>query len=241
MAGSDASREAGALLMTCSIKICGITSVADARMLSDTGIDYLGVLVNVRQSPRSVGLETAAEIVAAATVPVMALTYDHPIDDVLQLVRTVRPAGIQLAGTEPEKYIAALRDRLDGALWKTVHLPASDAGEGVADELARLINRFSAIGIDRVILDTAIIKGPREMRGGTGQRCDWPTAALIKQRVNTFLFLAGGITPQNVQDAVRQVHPDGIDLSSGVERSRGKKDPALVHRLIEAAAASVTP
>ena len=59
--------------MTCSIKICGITSVADARMLSDTGIDYLGVLVNVRQSPRSVGVETAAEIVAAATVPVMAL------------------------------------------------------------------------------------------------------------------------------------------------------------------------
>jgi phosphoribosylanthranilate isomerase len=241
MTGSDTSREAEALLMTCSIKICGITSVADARMLSDTGIDYMRVLVNVRQSPRSVGVETAAAIVAEATVPVMALTYDHPIDEVLQVARTVRPAGIQLAGTEPESYIATLRDRLDGALWKTVHLPATDAGEGVADELARLINRLSAIGIDRVILDTAITKGRRELRGGTGVRCDWPTAALIKQRVNTFLFLAGGITPENVRDAVRQVHPDGIDLSSGVERSRGKKDLALVRRLIEATAASVTP
>jgi phosphoribosylanthranilate isomerase len=229
------------MTMACSIKICGITSVAEARMLSDTGIDYLGVLVNVRQSSRSVGVETAAAIVAAATVPVMALTYDHPIDDVLQMVRTVRPAGIQLAGTEPENYIAALRERLDVALWKTVHLPASDAGEGVAAELARLINRLSAIGIDRVILDTAIKKGRRDMRGGTGVRCDWPTAALIKQRVNIFLFLAGGITPENVRDAVRQVHPDGIDLSSGVERSRGKKDLTLVRRLIEEAAASVTP
>jgi phosphoribosylanthranilate isomerase len=229
------------MTMACSIKICGITSVAEARMLSDTGIDYLGVLVNVRQSPRSVGFETAAAIVAAATVPVMALTYDHPIDDVLQMVRTVRPAGIQLAGTEPENYIVALRERLDVALWKTVHLPASDAGEGVAAELARLINRLSAIGIDRVILDTAIKKGRRDMRGGTGVRCDWPTAALIKQRVNIFLFLAGGITPENVRDAVRQVHPDGIDLSSGVERSRGKKDLTLVRRLIEEAAASVTP
>jgi phosphoribosylanthranilate isomerase len=76
------------------------------------------------------------------------------------------------------------------------------------------------------------------MRGGTGERCDWPTAALIKQRVNMFLFLAGGITPENVREAVRQVHPDGIDLSSGVECSRGKKDHALVRRLIEAAAAT---
>jgi phosphoribosylanthranilate isomerase len=207
-------------------------------MLSDTGIDYLGVLVNVRQSPRSVGFETAAAIVAAATIPVMALTYDHPIADVLQMVRTVRPAGIQLAGTEPENYIAALRERLDVVLWKTVHLPATDAGAGVAAELARLINRLSAIGIDRVILDTAIKKGRREMRGGTAERCDWPTAALIKQRVNMFLFLAGGITPENVREAVRQVHPDGIDLSSGVECSRGKKDHALVRRLIEAAAAT---
>lgn len=227
--------------MTCSIKICGISSVADARMVSETGIDYLGVLVNVRQSPRSVGAETAAEIVAASTAPVMALTYDHPIDDVLQMVRTVRPAGIQLAGTETEDYIAALRERLDGALWKTVHLPATEAGERVAAELARLINRLAAIGVDRVVLDTAVKKGRREMRGGTGECCDWPTAALIKQRVSMFLFLAGGITPQNVRDAVREVHPDGIDLSSGVERSRGKKDLALVRRLIEAAAASATP
>jgi len=241
MTGSDTSREADALLMTCSIKICGITSVADARMLSDSGIDYLGVLVTVRQSPRSVDVATAAAIVAAATVPVVALTYNHPIDDVLQMVRRVQPAGIQLAGTEPEHYIAALRDRVDVALWKTVHLPASDAGEVAADELARLIDHFSAIGIDRVILDTVITRGPCEMRGGTGERCDWSIAALIKQRVNMFLFLAGGITPENVRDAVRQVHPDGIDLSSGVERSRGKKDPALVRRLIEAAAASVTP
>ncbi|MBP1721572.1 MAG: TrpF [Deltaproteobacteria bacterium] len=227
--------------MTCSIKICGITSVADARMLSDTGIDYLGVLVNVRQSPRSVGVETAAAIVAAATVPVMALTYDHAIDDVLRMVRAVRPAGVQLAGTEQEHYIAALREKVDIALWKTVHLPASDAGEQIAAELARLINHLSAIGIDRIILDTAITKGRRVMRGGTGEHCDWPTAALIKQRVNTFLFLAGGITPENVRDAVRQVHPDGIDLSSGVERARGKKDLILVRRLIEEAAASVMP
>ncbi len=225
--------------MSCLIKICGITSAADARMLSDAGIDYLGVLVNVRQSPRSVGVETAAAIVAAATVPVMTLTYDHDIDHVLRMLQTVRPAGVQLAGAEPEPYMAALREKIDIPLWKTVHLSAAETGEGVAADMVRLINRLADIGIDRVVLDTSIKQGRREMRGGTGVCCDWPTAALIRQRVNMPLFLAGGINPDNVGEALRQVHPDGIDLSSGVEHAPGHKDPALVRRLVAAAGASV--
>jgi phosphoribosylanthranilate isomerase len=101
------------------------------------------------------------------------------------------------------------------------------------------MNRLCAIGVDRVILDTAVKKGSLDERGGTGVRCDWSVAARIKQQVDMFLFLAGGINPENVRDALLQVHPDGVDLSSGVEQAVGKKDLTLVRRLIEAASVSM--
>ncbi len=224
--------------MTCAIKICGVTGCDDARMLSESGVDYLGVLVNVRQSPRSVSPEKAREIIATAKIPVMLLTYDHEIAEVLKLVRALRPAGVQLAGTEHERYLAELRNRVDGEVWKTLHLPGAGAGKDVAAETAARINRLSRIGIDRVILDTVVRKGSRRLRGGTGTCCDWQAAARIKRQVDLFLFLAGGINPENVQDALRQVRPDGIDLSSGVESAAGKKDAALVSRLVAAVRAS---
>jgi phosphoribosylanthranilate isomerase len=221
--------------MTCSIKICGITGADDARMISESGIDYLGVLVNVRQSPRSVGIEAASEIIAASKVPVLVLAYDHCIDDLLLVVKALHPAGVQLAGSESETYIASLRDKIGGELWKTVHLTPAEAVIDFSAAVAAQINRLAQIGINRVVLDTAVTRGSVEFRGGTGERCDWSVAAQIKQQVDMFLFLAGGINPGNVRDALLQVNPDGIDLSSGVERATGKKDIALVQRLVAAA------
>lgn len=219
--------------MSCSIKICGITSADDARMVSDNGIDYLGVLVNVSQSRRSVGIEKASEIIAASKVPAIVLTYNHGIDDVLLVEQTLHPAGIQLAGNEDEPYISSLRDKTAVELWKSVHLPPADAAPDASAALAARINRLARVGINRFVLDTALIRGEVELRGGTGQQCDWTLAAYIRSQVDAFLFLAGGINPGNVRDALLQVKPDGIDLSSGVEVAVGKKHPALVANLVE--------
>jgi phosphoribosylanthranilate isomerase len=225
--------------MTCAIKICGITSADDARLVSEAGIDYLGVLVNVRQSPRSVGMDRASEIIAHSKVPVIMLTYDHRIADVLTLAEALHPRGVQLAGAENEQYILTLRDTIDGEIWKSLHLPPDDGGQDSAGAVAAQINRLARIGVDRVVLDTAISRGGVELRGGTGERCDWSAAARIRQQVDMCLFLAGGITPHNARHALLQVRPDGIDVSSGVEQAPGKKDITLVHHLVAAARPSM--
>ena len=218
--------------MAYAIKICGITSPDDASMLSGTGIDYLGVLVNVTPSPRSVPVETAAGIIAASKVPVIVLTYDHSPAEVQDVVEALHPAGVQLAGSESERYIASLRDTIDVEIWKSVHLPARETGNDVSGPLAAQINRFARIGVNRVVLDTALSRNTVVLKGGTGQPCDWSIAARVRKQVDMFLFLAGGIHPGNVREALLQVGPDGVDMSSGVERSIGRKDPALVKSLV---------
>jgi phosphoribosylanthranilate isomerase len=214
------------------IKICGITSADDARSISGTGIDYLGVIVNVARSPRSLRIEMASAIIAASRVPVIALTYDHHLDHVLAVIKELQPAAVQLAGTESEESIASLRDKTDIELWKSVHIPTRDTGGNASGELAAHINRLARIGINTFVLDTALRRGASVIRGGTGQQCDWSLAAAVRNQVDAFLFLAGGITPHNVRDAMRQVNPDGIDVSSGVEATVGRKDPARVAHLV---------
>jgi phosphoribosylanthranilate isomerase len=163
------------------------------------------------------------------------LTYDHSPDEVLDVVEALHPAGIQLAGSESEGYIASLRDALDVEIWKSVHLPARPTGHDVSGPLAAQINRFARIGVNRVVLDTALSRNAVVLKGGTGQPCDWSIAARVRKQVDMFLFLAGGIHPGNAREALLQVSPDGVDLSSGVERSVGRKDPALVKSLVSEA------
>lgn len=220
--------------MTCSVKICGITSAADALMASEAGADYLGILVQVRQSPRSVTLETASSIIAAATIPVIVLTYDHTPHEVLMIEAALHPAGLQLAGNEDSASIAAIRGKVRGQLWKSLHLPLKARDPRAPQALAEEIRNLTAAGIDKIVLDTALKRGSITYRGGTGERCDWSLAATIKEQVTEFIFLAGGINPQNVHEALLSVRPDGIDASSGVESAVGKKDPFLLRGLIQA-------
>lgn len=221
--------------MTCKVKICGITGVEDALLAGDAGADYLGVLVDVKQSPRSVSMDRASKIIAAAKIPVIILTYDHPPHDLLMVEDQLHPSGVQLAGNESYAYVASVRRSIRGELWKSLHLPPINADTHVPGAIADQIKAFSQAGINKTILDTSLRRGNTLLRGGTGSPCDWELAGKIKELVPEFIFLAGGINPENVQRALLQVRPDGIDASSGVERSVGKKDPALVKKLIQAA------
>ena len=220
--------------MSCLIKICGITSSEDALLVSEAGADYLGVLVNVPVSPRSLTLEKARAIFSSSKTPVILLTFDLKPDQVIDLVRELVPFGVQLAGNETVEDVQSLRKKLTCEIWKSLHIPAEEV-EGVSSfEIVDIISNFTRAGVDRIILDSAKIKGAELQKGGTGQTFDWSLAREINAQVKNFLFLAGGIKPDNVKEALIQVNPDGIDLSSGVEKSVGKKDPHLVKSLIAA-------
>lgn len=219
--------------MPCLVKICGITTPEDAAMVSEAGADYLGVLVNVHQSPRSVTPETAQALSASSAIPLIVLTFDSSLEQVRYLVDYLHPAGIQLAGTETLSYVAQLRNEVSCEIWKSFHLPAGSRGNEPPIQLLEAVDSYSRIGVDRIVLDTVATTKNGVLRGGTGQAFHWADVITIRKQIHPFLFLAGGINPGNVTDALRQVAPDGIDLSSGVEKSPGRKDPQRVKELID--------
>ena len=218
--------------MSCSIKICGITNCEDASMVSEAGADYLGVLINVSCSPRSLTVEKAKAIFSSSKIPAVLLTFDLRPDEVNDLVIELNPFGVQIAGDETEKDILELRKMLTCEIWKSIHITAAEAKGIKANDIIDRISEFTKAGADRIVLDSAVGKGTKMQKGGTGQSFDWSLARDINARTDTFIFLAGGIKPDNVEDAIMQVNPAGIDLSSGVEKSVGKKDPDLVKSLI---------
>jgi len=219
--------------MSYLIKICGITNIDDALMVESTGADYLGVLINVGRSPRSVNQATGQEIVTSSNLPVIILKFNHDLEQVLDDIKTLQPAGVQLAGNENEEYIVQLRKKITCELWKSIHISTSDSTSINQEALIKTIQSYHDLGVDKIILDSAVLKEGTMHQGGTGQCFDWSLAKTVKQQLpDVCLFLAGGINPDNITDALLQVSPDGIDLSSGVEAVVGKKNPELVNLLI---------
>lgn len=200
--------------MRTRIKICGITRAEDGVMAAHRGADAIG-LVFAEKSPRRVGLEQAAEIVRALPpfVASVALFVNPARDEVEAIIRSVRPGILQFHGEEsPEfcrsfalPYLKAIRVR-----------PETNLLQCAAD--------FSdAAGL---LLD-AYAPGAH---GGTGHRFDW---SLIPVDLPLPVVLAGGLEPGNVAEAIRQVRPWAVDVSSGVEASKGIKDAAKVAAFIE--------
>ncbi len=218
--------------MSCAIKICGITTIEDARMADEAGADFLGVIVNVTSSPRSLTVIEAKEIFLCPNIPIILLTYDMPTDKVAMLVSELSPFGVQLAGNDTVDDIRMLRNSLNCEIWKSLHIPVTENEEIRINDILNKITDVKEAGIDRIILDSTVKTGSTVQKGGTGRPFDWSLARKIREKARSFLFLAGGIKPENVRQAITQVNPDGIDLSSGVEKSVGKKDLQLVKKLI---------
>ncbi len=199
------------------VKICGITRAQDAVLASDLGASAIGFVFWAR-SPRYVD-PVEARAIAAQLPPDVApigVFVDPSIDEVRQVVEHVGLAAVQLHGDEaptvygewPYRVIKAIGER--GAA--TV-----DAVRAVPDNVT-------------VLLDASDDK----RRGGTGRTVDWSVARAIAARRRT--FLAGGLRPTNVAEAIRVVSPYGLDVSSGVEAEPGRKDPARLRDLFDAVA-----
>jgi phosphoribosylanthranilate isomerase len=190
------------------LKICGLTTEADAVQAAAAGATALGV-VFAPSSPRCVSADRARDIVEAvpASVPVVGVFVNAPLEEIVAVVAHTGIRIVQLHGDEPQQYAAALKMPLLRA-----------AGVEVA---------LDAWPTATLLLDA--VSGAE--RGGTGRRVDWPRAAEIARRRKT--VLAGGLTPDNVAEAIAIVRPFGVDVSSGVEASPGRKDRDKVSRFLE--------
>lgn len=202
----------------CKIKICGITNPIDALHAVNAGADALG-FVFYKKSPRHVSSNVVKSIVA--NLPPFVLPIGVFVNEEAQVVRNIMDecglAVAQIHGDETADYCESLgRPVIRGIRLRDRHtLMAMAEYKGRARVRGFVLDAFS---------DAAY--------GGTGKTADW---TLAKEAAGSFSFLlAGGLTPENVQEAIHQVQPYGVDVSSGVEASPGKKDPAKIQAFIQA-------
>jgi phosphoribosylanthranilate isomerase len=220
------------------VKICGITNLEDALTAVDAGADALG-FVFYEKSPRKIDPEVAAEI--AARLPLrlekVGVFVNESFEHMESVAREVGLTGIQLhvempllRGKKRQKMKPAERIK------RYIALPVRHFfdEEGRFDSFALSV---SEDGADRWVSAFFLDSGTPEQMGGTGRAFNWqkavPVAEVVKQSGSS-LVVAGGLTPANVTEAIRILKPWGVDVSSGVESTPGKKDPKKVQAFVAA-------
>lgn len=217
----------------CKVKICGITNIEDAGLAAREGADYLGVVVEVNFSPRSVTIEEARDIFSSALRPAVALVYEMSFPRLCRLIETLRPAAVQFLSPAGEMLTRCKAKYPGVELWQSLHLPP--AGQAVdREEINRSVKEGCAAGADVIVFDTAAVISGEKRFGGTGHQSDWSLVGGLVRECPAPAFLAGGINPDNVRDAVGAVRPYGIDLCSGVEVLPGKKSVTKLRALMKA-------
>ena len=217
----------------CKVKICGTTSVTDARMAADAGADYSGIVVEVPFSERSVPIDSAAGIARQTPISTVILVFDRPTDWVREAAARIKPFAIQLLGHEPPTQVAALKGSLSCEVWKSLFLPTENDPAADVKEISAQIEAYIDAGADALLFDTAEFTDGKARFGGTGKQSDWNLSAQLIQACKVPAFLSGGIRPENVRRAIETVRPYGVDLCSGVEASKGIRDQQKLERLIE--------
>jgi phosphoribosylanthranilate isomerase len=206
-------------MMRTRIKVCGITRADDARRAVDLGVDALGFIFWAG-SPRCVSVRQAAEI-AAALPPLVATVgvfVNQPLDEIRAVAAGVGLSAIQLHGDEDVIACAGLPGRCIKAIGVGAGFDAPAVASWPPDVWPLLDAHDPA------------------RRGGTGRAVDWDVAAAVA-RVRR-VILAGGLDASNVRGAITRVRPFAVDVSSGVEREPGVKDPERLRAFVEGVAAA---
>jgi phosphoribosylanthranilate isomerase len=202
--------------MSTIVKICGITNVADALAATEAGADALGLMF-YEPSPRNVSMQTAAEIVRSLPpfVIKVGVFVNAPEEVVLRAIGECGLNILQFHGEESPEYCQLF----PVMTVKAFRMKDAESLKSLADYKT-----------DAWLLDAYVADKP----GGTGAKFNWELA-IEAQKLGRPIFLAGGLTPENVADAVRQVRPYAVDVSSGVEASPGRKDHEKVRAFVRAA------
>jgi len=220
---------------TYKVKVCGTTSIRDAQMAVDAGADYLGVLVDVPGSERSLSLNEALAIAESCQIPVAILLSGKSVEEIISIAQTIRPFAVHLLSEMSRREIQELKERLDCQVWLAVYLPDETQAAADVDSVKEQMRIYEQAGADLIIIDTMSLTadGTPGRHGGTGKIGDWDAAKELVKSVQVPVFLAGGINPDNVREAILKVDPYGVDLASGVEESKCRRDPEKVKRLMQ--------
>lgn len=216
------------------VKICGTTSLEDAKLSADAGADFFGVVVETDFSARSLTLDEAKPLFRNPEIPGVALVFNMEEKRISRLIQELCPFAVQfLSETDPGLMRRLKKAHPSAELWQSVHLP--EAGKAVdAAHFRKTVENYIEAGADALIFDTAAVLQGTMKFGGTGRTCDWRIVKELTDAVQrpVPVWLAGGINPENVTEALEATDPYGIDLCSGVEAEPGKKDPVKVRTLI---------
>jgi phosphoribosylanthranilate isomerase len=199
------------------VKICGITNVEDALLACELGADAIG-LNFYDKSPRCISPFAASKIIDKLPpfVSPIGIFVNWQASPVTSLIKALSLSAAQLHGDEPPKLVTEIAKKVP--VIKALHL-----GKGTA------LPPFAKYrGAAAFLLDA-----PHSGQyGGTGQTTDWSLARSVAKSHR--ILLAGGLTPENVNEAILAVRPYAVDVTSGVESKPGKKDPAKLHAFFEA-------
>ena len=198
-------------------KVCGLTRAQDVKIVYENGALY-GGLIFVEHSKRCVSLRQAQELVTADPLRFVGVFQNQEIDFIVKIANQLQLYAVQLHGAETEGFITALRQQLpkNTQIWKAI---------SVNTETQSAVNFTDDLNVERYIFDSQTAN----QQGGTGKTFDW---SLIPENLKHKIILAGGISSNNVEQAIQQ-NCLGLDLNSGVESSAGVKDQEKVQLVFE--------
>ena len=206
------------------IKICGLSTPTTINAAINAGADWIG-LVNFPKSPRHVDLEDARRLAghARGRAKVVSLVVNADDDQLDAIMSQVKPDILQCHGNEPPERILEIKSRYSVPVMKAI-------GVSETADLAA-ITPYHGVA-DHILLDA---KPPKDamLPGGNGAPFNWD---ILKKLPDDMTFmLSGGLSPDNVQEAIQRVRPFGVDVSSGVESQQGVKDISMIEHFIRVA------
>ena len=205
------------------IKICCIGSVEEAALAVEAGASALGLVSHMPSGPGVISEELIAEIAASVppSIGTFLLTCLQSVDEIIAQQRTCRTNTVQICDRLTHGTHAELKQALPGiAIVQVIHVTGPES----VDEAVAISSQVDALLLDSGNQTLAV----KEL-GGTGRIHDWALSRLIRERIRIPMFLAGGLKPENVAQAIEEVAPFGLDLCSGV-RTNGKLDPGKLGR-----------
>jgi phosphoribosylanthranilate isomerase len=211
------------------VKICGTTNEEDALLAKESGADFIGMIIDVPSTKRKISLGRAIEISNAISAnldrpKIVSVLMPRKIDEVQDVVEKVQPYAVQLHGYESTEFMREIKSKCETKIIKTVHIDSNgNIRPNRLDELEEVVDFF--------LLDSIKV-------GETGIKHDWSISKTIKDKTSLRVILAGGLTPENVDNAIGVVDPYAVDVASGVELYPGKKDHEKVRAFIEAVRSS---
>ena len=210
-----------------TIKICGVRHSENALVAAEAGADYIGIVFvpgrrrRIEPSAARLIIDRLSAIGPEAPSSV-GLFGDQPLAEVLDTIAVAGLDVVQLCGEESVEYCRAVGDH--ARVIKVLHVK----NDAPIAEMGNLIDTYAAVGCT-VTLDSQVAG----LHGGTGESFDWSIAAQLASSGRSFM-LAGGLTPDNVSEAISVVKPWGVDVSSGVETD-GEQDPDKIRRFVASA------